>query len=362
MDDERLHLFLRLAVVRLVGLLVLAGCGQAAAVEVRLRTKTACPAGVVRLQDLAELQGDPQATAALGQTELLPAPLAGQERRLTARELCDLLELRGVDTSALHMTGASQVAIVCGEADERLRGKTRKPGALPRRHLESIVASAVKKHLEQVADPESFGEISPQLSEAALQQLSAVAGPLAASGGQAPWTGTQQFTISTAGGEIQATVVVDVCPAPRVLVLRRPLNRGAVLGPADVELAPQHASARLDDAFENLDDVLGKELLQGGVAGQVLRRTVLRAPLLVKQGQPVTVYSRAGGIQIRTVGVAKEDGSLGELVAIESPESKQRYFARVAALQEVEVWATSAAANSSASTAAASHDRQGAAR
>lgn len=365
MDDQRLKTLLRTAGTRLVGLLALACCEPATAVEVRLRGQATCATGVVRLSDVADLHGEAQEVATLTQVELLPAPQAGQEKRLSSRELHDLLELRGVDTTMHPVTGAASTVITGGSAAERRAGRTSRGTAPSRRQLETTVAQAVKKHLEIASDGQTLGEIRVELSAAEVQQLAAERGPWTALGGQAPWTGPQRFTLSAAGGAASLTLSVEVAPARQALALRRPLNRGTVLGPADVEPAPQHASARLDDAFENLEDVVGKELLQGGVAGQVLRRAMLRAPLLVKQGQPVTVYSRAAGIQIRTVGLAKDDASQGELVAVESPETKQRYFARVVGMQEVEIWATATAASSVAASgvaAATSGSRAGAAR
>lgn len=353
MPRDRLKHLMHTAASRLVAILFLAVCSQAGAVEIRLRPQANCPAGVVRLHDLAELLGDADAVRQLGETELLPAPLPGQEKRLSARELCDLLELRGIDTAAHTLSGAGQVAIANGAATDRRAVRSRRGTPPTRRQLETAVAQAVKKHLERMAAGETLGEIRPQLSDAAQLRLAAAHGALTASGGKAPWTGNQEFTLSTTDGAVQTTVAVEVLPARVAVALRRPLNRGAVIGPADVELAPQHTTARLDDAFENLDDVVGKELLQGSVAGQVLRRNVLRAPLLVKQGQPVTVYSRAAGIQIRTVGMAKDDGSQGELVAVESPQTKQRYFARVVGMQEVEVWATATSVSSATANVAA---------
>lgn len=350
--DQSQHLMHK-AAARLLAIVLLATCSQAVAVEIRLRAQANCPAGAVRLRHLAELLGETDAIARLGETELLPAPLPGQEKRLSARELCDLLELRGIGTAAHTLSGARQVVIASGAEAERRSVRSGRATPATRRQLETAVAQAVKKHLEKVVAGETWGEIRPQLSDAAEQQLAAVHGALTALGGKAPWTGNQEFVLTAADGSVPTTVQVEVLPARAAVALRRPLNRGAVLGPADVELAPQHATARLDDAFENLDDVVGKELLQGGVAGQVLRRNVLRAPLLVKQGQPVTVYSRAARIQIRTVGMAKDDGSQGELVAVESPQTKQRYFARVVGMQEVEVWATATSVSAAATNVAA---------
>ena len=44
----------------------------------------------------------------------------------------------------------------------------------------------------------------------------------------------------------------------------------------------------------------------------------LRQPLAVHRGEVITVLARAGGIRIRTNARAHDEGSVGELVAVES--------------------------------------------
>lgn len=342
----------------LLWLPALAAAQHAHGAEIALRPQATCSKAIVRLADLADVRpAGGETLTELAELELLPAPAAGQEKCFTQHELRDLLGLLGVDVSRHTFTGAAQVSLTAA-ADRftkvRRASASSASYAASRRQVEAQVTKAVREHLAEAAPNEIFGEIQPQLADEAVRQFAAMqTGVASATGGQAPWTGTQQFLVrwQHASRVVEQTVTVDVSPAPRVLALRRPLTRGAVLGAADVELVVQHATARTDDAFIDLDEVLGKELLQGAVAGQVLRRNMLRAPLLVKQGQPITVYSRAPGIQIRTVGIAKDDGSQGELVTVESPDTKQRYFARVTGMQEAEVMA---AATSVAAAAAPS--------
>ncbi len=65
----------------------------------------------------------------------------------------------------------------------------------------------------------------------------------------------------------------------------------------------------------------------------------VRQPLAVHRGEVVTVLARAGGIRIRTNARAREEGSVGELVAVESLLNRSTYYARVSGTREVEVFA-----------------------
>jgi flagella basal body P-ring formation protein FlgA len=73
-------------------------------------------------------------------------------------------------------------------------------------------------------------------------------------------------------------------------------------------------------------------------AGQVIFSDDVQAPLLVKRGEEVTVYARGGGIQVRTLARARQDGARGELVPVESLETRERYDAVVVGLRAAVVF------------------------
>ena len=65
----------------------------------------------------------------------------------------------------------------------------------------------------------------------------------------------------------------------------------------------------------------------------------LRPPLAVHRGEVVTVYAQSGAIRIRTNARSRDEGSVGELVAVESLLNRSTYYARVSGIREVEVYA-----------------------
>ena len=65
----------------------------------------------------------------------------------------------------------------------------------------------------------------------------------------------------------------------------------------------------------------------------------LRPPLAVHRGEVVTVYAQSGAVRIRTNARAHDEGSVGELVAVESLLNRSTYYARVSGVREVEVYA-----------------------
>jgi hypothetical protein len=56
----------------------------------------------------------------------------------------------------------------------------------------------------------------------------------------------------------------------------------------------------------------------------------------------VTVFARAAGVEVRTTARAKDEGSAGQVIAVEVIGERQSFLARVSGPQEVEVLAASA--------------------
>ncbi len=134
---------------------------------------------------------------------------------------------------------------------------------------------------------------------------------------------------------IKPPVVRSVAP---IVVALRSLSRGGVIREGDVEL--QHPAV-IDNAtyVHTIEEAIGHELVRAIPAGKPVVTDSLRSPLAVHRGEVVTVYSNSAGIRIRTIGRSREEGSIGELVSVESTLNRSTYYARVSGIREVEVFA-----------------------
>lgn len=129
-------------------------------------------------------------------------------------------------------------------------------------------------------------------------------------------------------------------PADRVVVARRPILAGEFVTAGDVELRASDIQLAAGQELRSLNDVLGREALRGFSEGQPLDRRLLRKPILVSRGQAVVVVAKAAGVEVRTTGRALEDGTHGDLVLIETLDTKQRYSGIVTGWQSAEVLAS----------------------
>ena len=112
----------------------------------------------------------------------------------------------------------------------------------------------------------------------------------------------------------------------------------------------------VDAPFYRLEDVIGQETKRALVLDQAIEHEQIRSPLLVKRGEAVAVYARAAGIQVRTTGRVTQDGGRGDLIVVESMETRERFFARVSGIHEVEIYADTSEAAGVADTGGRSEE------
>jgi flagella basal body P-ring formation protein FlgA len=122
-----------------------------------------------------------------------------------------------------------------------------------------------------------------------------------------------------------------------VIVARRALTRGEVISADDLMLAS--VSRRPQNAvwFADKDDLVGRQVVRAVAAGQPVDEQAAQPQVLVKRGEVVTVYAHAAGVRVKATARAKQNGSRGELIEVESLADRKVFFARVRNVQEVEV-------------------------
>lgn len=321
-------------------------CAAGIAGEISLRNTANVDHAVVRLGDVAEIYGlDDQKRTELLAIELLPSPASGQIKKISVREIQDAMARRAPEFAAWTIAGSNEVAVS--------RAVTRKARAAPPSQPKTIspvmgdrarnqIEEAILNYIRERLGDEAW-DVEADLSE---EQLAAVAAAHAVqvTGGRYVDAERVQFRIEVGAAEDRVTwkVTARVSLPPMIVVARRELTRGEMIAEQDVELVRAGEAQGLLEPFASLDDVVGKETTRAIAVGQPVTEPSVRATLLVRRGQVVTVYSRCGGVQIRTTGRAKEDGSHGALVPVEAIGSRAAFHARVSGPQEVEIYAASA--------------------
>lgn len=316
------------------------GRKEAGFLEVRLHAQAELADPVVRLGDLAEVfpSASPSATR-LADLELFPAPAPGQRRYVSVMELEELLMRRGVSVGALQFSGSNQVEIR-RRTDQPETPSVRRNPTLQRRG-ERLVREAILHYLQQKVSAGAGWNVEVSLDSSLAEGLTDPVQIAEVRGGSPPWTGRQSFeiTLSTPQGLRNFVVQAEVTLPPSVVVAARAIAKGTILQPGDLTLQRLPTGEEPTGYFQKIEDLIGQEALQTIPAGKPVVQEAVHAPIVVRRGQVVTVYARAPGIRVRTLARARDDGSQGDLIGVESLTERKTFFARVCGIQEVEVFA-----------------------
>ncbi|HUV38237.1 MAG TPA: flagellar basal body P-ring formation chaperone FlgA, partial [Planctomycetota bacterium] len=123
----------------------------------------------------------------------------------------------------------------------------------------------------------------------------------------------------------------------RVVVARRALAAGSTIRERDVEIARVDGASAPTDAFEKPDLVVGERLAKPVSAGGPITPDSLAKPVLVGRGDMCRMTIRGRGFRIMGEARARENGSIGDTIAMESLKERRRFAATVTGRREVEV-------------------------
>lgn len=122
-----------------------------------------------------------------------------------------------------------------------------------------------------------------------------------------------------------------------VPVLARRFNTGEVIHKGDIDWV----SLRTDQVNRNIltdaNRLIGQEVRRGTNAGQPVRGSDIRAPLIVSKGSIVTMILQTPKMQLTSKGRAMDDASMGEAVRIMNTQSKTVVEATVVGANTVQV-------------------------
>ncbi|MEZ5565148.1 MAG: flagellar basal body P-ring formation chaperone FlgA [Gammaproteobacteria bacterium] len=130
---------------------------------------------------------------------------------------------------------------------------------------------------------------------------------------------------------------VQISATRSVVVAARSLARDTVLAPGDVRLAESVSGSAPTGAVRDPAFAVGRRLKRQVNEGQALTAGLLAAATVIQRGQDVTVEARSGALQVRMAGVARDDGALGDIIAVESKASGRLIQAVVRSAKSVEV-------------------------
>jgi flagella basal body P-ring formation protein FlgA len=148
-------------------------------------------------------------------------------------------------------------------------------------------------------------------------------------------SGTVYFSVDGRdAARVRVTAQIDL--QVQAVVAARDLPRGHVIGEED--LSESYAPfARARGALNDASQAVGQTLKVSVRAGSPVRDRDLVTTAMVSKGETVTIVAQSGGLKITALGQAREDGSLGQTIAVMNQDSKKTISAKVIGPGQVEV-------------------------
>ena len=373
------------------------------AAEIRFKNEPIrCRETLVTLSDIAEIVPGPgDDVDRLRRTVLITAPVPGEETVLENVEVRDILSRSGVNSFRHRFTGAARIKLVGTAVDDAsVKPKHKSSAIVPASYTydsqtpsggiqpalarsntlrQNIVSPQLLRTLEQqvtealivylnhktASDNSKAETLTKTLPWKITLKLSQEQGRLLATSGQIvdifgatnPPTGKQRFGIRmqaadpTTGQNVVVTVDADVVLPQEVVVVRRSLPKGFIIGPGDVTLR-RVDNLKGEEFFVDVKEAVGRETVRSIGETSALTPAMLRRPTLVCKGDIVTIRAVNGGITVRTEVTALADGCEGDTIPVETinPNQSKRvrrgqtdtasFLARVSGPKSVEVFAT----------------------
>lgn len=113
-------------------------------------------------------------------------------------------------------------------------------------------------------------------------------------------------------------VPVQIKVQDRVLVAVRPIASGQQVQAEDVELQMQDITRFAGSVLTSLDQLTGRSVVTPVANGTILRAEMLRAAIIIRQGQSVKLVAQGDGFTISSEGQAMGNATAGQVVAVKT--------------------------------------------
>jgi flagella basal body P-ring formation protein FlgA len=301
--------------------LILTGWTQEAAsspLSVNFKAQASVQKESVYLEDIAHIHGSsPSLVEKVGKTKIQPSPLPGEVLILSRATLSAAMQRNGIAS----LIAQSQIP-------ERIE-VTRPGRSVERAELTQILEDHFQKALGderktvKVREIQGIGPIMVPPGDLSWE----VKAPVRSyQGGHIPvslilWAEGQKFR------EVRTQARLEVFAD--VVAAKNSLRRHQIVEEKDVHLVNRNITQQAADVVTGLEEVLGKRVTLSVNTQEVLRKSMLEVPPLVRKGDRVTLVVENTHFRITCVGEVKEEGRAGDRIKVTNISSKREVYGRV---------------------------------
>jgi len=337
-------------------------------IQIQLKTNAQCQNNVVRLSDIATISGN--LPASMGSVESIavgPAPSIDSNHSWTREDVLQILQLHGISANQIQWIGPQscvlhRVTQVRAESNSEVKSNSVVKRASyvgvndfsPANLTPQIIANSqrntaqvITNYLQSESEESLQYKVDFTLPKQIMKTLSSRANIIGVSGGEAPWTGKQQFEVLYRSKNEEVTALIDafVTLPPSVWAAVGPLPKGRVVSAEDLKevVLPPSGKISLEDCFVDSSQVIGQELRRSVSTDQPLQRRDLGPARIILQNQTIEIQVVAGSIVAKTGGKALQSGGQDEVIQVEVFGNKKQLVARVIGPGQVEAIAAAIA-------------------
>lgn len=151
--------------------------------------------------------------------------------------------------------------------------------------------------------------------------------------------GTPPSAFLAPGAKLQGKLTVGLrCKGPKpwtvylpahikvfanVITTTQPLPRGSVISEADIISIRQELGQLSSGYFTKKEAVIGKVVRQNMPAGKAITPNRVKAPIIVRRGEKVSIIATVGALKVIGKGEALRNAAEGELVSVRNSRSKR---------------------------------------
>jgi len=114
-----------------------------------------------------------------------------------------------------------------------------------------------------------------------------------------------------------------------VLVATTGISRGDILSPENISLEKREIKNSGDSIFTDPSQIEGRVASVNISRGTVITEKLTETPLMVHNGDLVTIIATAGQVEVRATGKSKQNGRFGDIIDVVNVDSGKRLKATV---------------------------------
>ena len=281
--------------------------------EVDLKGNSTVSGEKVTLGEIAEIKGTSLEVELLSGIKITDAPPACREKTITkesvANAIVAYLKENGVSVKRIELKGAPRIKVVSNCL------------IIDRNHLEKLVKDFFRRNYPQY-EVLSVPNIRVKLPYRKFKEHLSL-----------DYLGRRSarfvYEIEVNGKTVKKFwLPVRVERKVKVVVAVKPIPKGTRISADEVSLK-EVVESRARGGTDNLLSIVGATARRSFLPGEVITGRGIVPNFAVRRNQPVKVIYKSGAIRVELLGIAQQDGVVGNIIKVKNPSTGKVLLCRV---------------------------------